>query len=610
MRSETRSGRPANFDNRGGTGGLWQQYYKCTLRDLPARLRDWQGDNNDVISSMYNRAEVQRSQEQLRNRRGSFINGAELEPFQIDARAYEKEQLELFVVNDFQPSHETTRLDRLLHVGSSGRRQGRLYEPCPEFQLQTIARAAHVIYGVNYDVAFILALRTTVFGNALPYSKFMMCNIVTFNLHIFAHNLPPRLHTSTSIELPWDIRHSGRDNMNIYNRIVDFSRDIQRQVNSFISGECPNVAYAMVFGEPAFDIVNDSWFSSNVENLTGTRFIAHPMRMRRRWITHDDRVNIVRAFSKFLSRAMGVTYRDPLDLSSTELNDVLWCRQTVTVRGMPASRASLLRLNARMEELLPLLQNSEQAHVWDDGIPTWLQEYIMRLKTKDYRGLVNRINSALRISPSHLGVWRCSAETCTRGAQLSLYGSKCSQTGGIQCDSTLHCMPNGNFVGLLARCTTATCKSYGLFNHQCTKCKKGKNKKAGASVPRYHQPLPSAGEVIPWNQTYYIDKYIDCQFVRTYKDANLVGREVLSECRNLRRGHPNFPLTSVHYLCLGNIATRALRSAGTDENDETKFGRKSEFMTALKNQLKNNGRYDGEITIGNVTFRSKPHNHL
>ena len=598
MRSETRSGRPANFDNRGGTGGLWQQYYKCTLRDLPARLRDWQGSNNDVISPMYNRAEVQRSQEELHNRRGSFINGEQLEPFQIDARAYEKEQLELFVVNDFQPSHETTRLDRLLHVGSSGRRQGRLYEPCPEFQLQTIARAAHVIYDVDYDVAFILALRTTMFGNALPYSKFMMCTLVMFDLHIFAHNLPPRLHTSTSIELPFDIRHSGQDNMNIYNRIVDFSRDIQRQVNSFICGECPNVAYAMVFGEPAFDIVNDSWFSSNVENLTGTRFIDHPMRMRFRWITHDARIRIIRPISMFLSRAMGVTYRDPVDLSLDLLNDILWCRQTVTVRGQPANRAGLLRLTARMEELLPLLQNSEQAHVWDDGIPTWLQEYIMGLKREEYRGFVNRINSALRNSPRHLGLWQCSKETCTRGAQLALYGTGCGHRG---CTSALRCMPDGNFVGLLAHCTTASCKNYGLFNEQCKRCME-----TGAY---FRLSSPPAGEVIPWNKKYYIDKYIDDQFDRTCKNVNSVGREVLSECRNLRRSCSNFPLTSVRYLCLDNNATRALRSTGTDENDDKKFVQ-CVFMGALKKQLKNNGRFDGEITIGNVTYRSKPHNRL
>lgn len=117
----------------------------------------------------------------LRSRSDTFIPDVDLDLFHIDARAHDIAQPELFVMNNFQPSHATTTLDRLLQVRSSGRHQGRIYEPCPEFQLETLARAANIMYDVDREVASILAANSTMFGDALSYRKYVheRCTIVS-----------------------------------------------------------------------------------------------------------------------------------------------------------------------------------------------------------------------------------------------------------------------------------------------------------------------------------------------------------------------------------------------------------------------------------------------
>ena len=169
LHRETLDGRPVNFIHGNGTGGLWHRYGRSALHQLPPRLCQWNDNNSDVMSPLFNGDELQGITLPLRLRANTFIPGAELAVFQPDSLAHEISHIELRINNHFQPSHPTITLDRLLFV----KLNGRLYEPCPEFQLKTLARTAQVLYNVDYDVAYILATRSTLFDNTISYCEYV-----------------------------------------------------------------------------------------------------------------------------------------------------------------------------------------------------------------------------------------------------------------------------------------------------------------------------------------------------------------------------------------------------------------------------------------------------
>mmetsp|Transcript_1897 Transcript_1897/g.2701 ORF Transcript_1897/g.2701 Transcript_1897/m.2701 type:complete len:503 (-) Transcript_1897:65-1573(-) len=491
------------------------------------------------MSPLFNGDELQGITLPLRLRANTFIPGAELAVFQPDSLAHEISHIELRINNHFQPSHPTITLDRLLFV----KLNGRLYEPCPEFQLKTLARTAEVLYNVDYDVAYILATRSTLFDNTISYL------------------------------LPWNICHSGRDNMNLYDRIATFCTSIQRQVSRVISRECPNMAYAITFGEAAFDTVDHTWSARNVEILNQTRFNDHPMRMRIRWISHDARVRIIRSFSMYLSRAMGVPYIDPLELSIEDLDRILWCRQG----SSNISPANQRRLTERIEELLPALQLSDQAARWEDGIPQRFQDHIMGLSDDDVRPQMRRLNNVSDCPPDLLfsfGLWRCSScDTCAIG----MYGRR--HTGNC-CGYFIRddLMP----VIYLGFCTDPDCNGngWGLLGRSCNSCDR---------VMR--SPTPPAWFGPDNNYKCLVRKYIAGVIVWSFPFENdLFIQDLLDACNAVRNENPNAELPQ--RLCFrGNPRARLLSPNYGDSISISVFGRR--VMEVIQ---------ENPIVIGNISY--------
>ena len=389
--------------------------------------------------------------------------------------------------------------------------------------------------------------------------------------------------------LPWNIRHSGQDNLNLYDRIATFCTPIQRQVTSFICGECPNVGYSIIFGEPAFNAVGPNWFPDNVENLTGSRFIAHPMRMRFRWITHDDRVRIVRAFSKFLSRAMGVPYVDPLQLSQERLDRVLWCRSSLPRSISPEN---LQRLEERIEQLLPVFLLSDQAARWGDtdGIPQRVLDHIMGLDNDYVRHQMARLNNVMENPPNTLfsfGLWGCS--DCGAYA-LGMYGRKHSQRTRTCTGHFI--MDNGIPIIHLGFCTQPNCNrsGWGMLARCCKFCQRRMNSPAPPPGFDHHQSQRGRFNCLVRR---YNAGVLDCGFVGE-TGTELFVQDVLDKCNEVRRDNPNAMLPT--RLCFrGNPRDRLLSTNFAADRDgifaQTRFG--GRLLEVIQQQ---------RIEIGDFTY--------
>ena len=364
--------------------------------------------------------------------------------------------------------------------------------------------------------------------------------------------------------------------MNLYDRIATFCTSIQRQVSRVISRECPNMAYAITFGEAAFDTVDHTWSARNVEILNGTCFNDHPMRMRIRWISHDARVRIIRSFSMYLSRAMGVPYIDPLELSIEDLDRILWCRQG----SSNISPENQRRLTERIEELLPALQLSDQAARWEDGIPQRFQDHIMGLSDDDVGPQMRRLNNVSDCPPDLLfsfGLWRCSScDTCAIG----MYGRR--HTGNCHAG-------NGNFIRddlmpviYLGFCTDPDCNGngWGLLGRACNSCDR---------VMR--SPTPPAWFGPDNNYKCLVRKYIAGVIVWSFPFENdLFIQDLLDACNAVRNENPNAELPQ--RLCFrGNPRARLLSPNYGDSISISVFGRR--VMEVIQ---------ENPIVIGNISY--------
>lgn len=175
LRQETVSGRPHNFDHGEGKGGLWQQYHHCNPEELPPGLL-WSLENvsSNVLSSCYDQQELQPHLDPLRQRSGSFYpstTSTPLELYKADTHVLDLSHAELRIDNHFQPTHAHPNA-RMLEVRmTNGILQ--LREPCPRFQLRTIANVATAMYGMHPITAYVCAVRTTIFNDVIPYRKFI-----------------------------------------------------------------------------------------------------------------------------------------------------------------------------------------------------------------------------------------------------------------------------------------------------------------------------------------------------------------------------------------------------------------------------------------------------
>lgn len=383
--------------------------------------------------------------------------------------------------------------------------------------------------------------------------------------------------------MPWNICHSGADNLAIYDRIATFGIPIQKRVTQVISSQCSNLHSGLVFGERPYSAVDSSW---GVEVLN-TVPLDHPQRMYMRWLFHDGRVRIIRSFSMFLSRALGVSYVDPLDLSTEELDGILWCRrELIPSEGYvnPARQETRQRILDTVEALLPFLSQSLQGSLWEDGIPDSLVEYILNLTPVECASMTIRINAALD-HPEWafaVGLWRCAG--CNRAA-VTTYGSPCNMN---DCEGTSECVYTNTFDGtpfiLVGFCGEDNCHFWGRWGFRCQ----------GHCSSRRHMRLftPPVGHdatVFPYRPLVrrQRDGVPDVAFTR----YNPAAEDVLRVCTEIRESNANAVLPG--FLCRRNNPRGRLRTTNATVVNSSEFGR------ALREGA---WQGDGVLVIGDITY--------
>ena len=109
---------------------------------------------------------IQRGMQQLQGRSRGFTR-RQMNIFLFDCFGRSPTEVEFWVCNNFKPSHPWND-PRLCVLDSDGIK---FKEKCLEFQIQTIGMVAHVMYGMDRDVAIVGARTTCVFTNLCPYGK-------------------------------------------------------------------------------------------------------------------------------------------------------------------------------------------------------------------------------------------------------------------------------------------------------------------------------------------------------------------------------------------------------------------------------------------------------